>query len=79
LLAQVADKTGLTRAMSLRLGGMKERRSGHHPGRIVPDLAVMLADGGECLADLGGLCDQQSLFGLVASDSTSFRMIERIS
>jgi hypothetical protein len=58
---------------------MKERRSGHDPGRVVRDLAVMLADGGECLSDLGGLRDQLRLFGEVASDSTAYRMVERIA
>jgi len=58
LLAQVADKTGLTRALSAGLEGMRERRSGHDPGRVVRDLAVMLADGGDCLADLGAVRDQ---------------------
>ena len=79
LLAQVADKTGLTRALSVGLAGMRERRSGHDPGRVVRDLAVMLADGGDCLADLGAVRDQQPLFGEVASDSTAFRVIERIA
>jgi hypothetical protein len=79
LLARVADKTGLTRALSRRLAAMRERRSGHDPGRVVRDLAVMLADGGECLSDLGGLRDQQVLFGEVASDSTAYRVIERIA
>jgi hypothetical protein len=55
------------------------RRSGHDPGRVVCDLALMLADGGECLSDLGGLRDQEALFGSVASDSTAFRMIEKIA
>jgi Transposase DDE domain group 1 len=79
LLAQVADKTGLTRALSLRLASMKERRSGHDRGSVVRDLAVMLADGGECLSDLGGVRDQLRLFGEVASDSTAYRVIERIA
>jgi Transposase DDE domain group 1 len=79
LVAQVADKTGLTRALSLRLGSMKERRAGHDPGSVVRDLAVMLADGGECLSDLGGVRDQLRLFGEVASDSTAYRVIERIA
>jgi Transposase DDE domain group 1 len=61
------------------LAGIKERRSGHDPGRVVRDLAVMLADGGDCLTDLGGLRDQQSLVGPVASNSTAFRVIERIA
>jgi len=47
LLAQVADKTGLTRALTRELAGLKQRRSGHDHGRVVRDLAVMLAAGGE--------------------------------
>jgi hypothetical protein len=79
LLAQVADKSGLTRALSVRLADLKQRRSGHDPGRVVRDLAVMLADGGDCLADLGAMRDQDVLFGAVASDSTAFRVIDAIA
>ena len=79
LLAQVADKLGLTRALSLRLAGLKQRRRGHDPGRVIRDLAVMLADGGECVSDLGAVRDQDVLFGAVASDSTAFRVIDRIA
>lgn len=79
LLAQVADRTGLTSALSRGLSPVKERRSGHDPGRVVRDLAVMLADGGECVSDLCGLREQLALFGRIASDSTAYRMIERIS
>jgi hypothetical protein len=39
----------------------------------------MLADGGDCLSDLGVLGDQDALFGPVASTSTAFRAIERIA
>jgi hypothetical protein len=79
LLAQVADKLGLTRGLSRRLAGLKQRRRGHDPGRVIRDLAVMLADGGECVADLAAVRDQQALFGSVASDSTAFRVIDRIA
>jgi hypothetical protein len=79
LLARVADRLGLTKALSLRLGVLKRRRRGHDPGRVIRDLAVMLADGGECVADLGAVRDQQALFGPVASDSTAFRVIDRIA
>jgi Transposase DDE domain group 1 len=79
LLSQVADKTGLTGAFSRGLTGMRERRSGHDPGRIVRDLAVMLADGGEALSDLGAIREQAPLFGEVASDATAYRAIERIA
>ncbi len=79
LLAQIADKSGLTQALSVRLEEIKQRRSGHDPGRVVRDLAVMLADGGDCLADLAAVRDQDALFGAVASDSTAFRMIDKIA
>ena len=79
LMAQVGDKLGLTRALSLRLAGLKERRRGHDPGRVIRDLAVMLADGGECVSDLGAVRDQQALFGPVASDSTAFRVVDRVA
>jgi hypothetical protein len=79
LLSQVADMVGLTRALSSRLAGLKQRRRGHDPGRVVRDLAVMLADGGECVSDLGATRDQDALFGKVASDSTAFRTVDRIA
>jgi hypothetical protein len=79
LVAGVADRLGLTRALSLRLVGVKQRRRGHDPGRVIRDLAVMLADGGECVSDLGAVRDQDALFGGVASDSTAFRMVDRIA
>ena len=79
LVAQVADKVGLTAALSLRLAAIKQRRRGHDPGRVIRDLAVMLADGGECVSDLGAVREQDALFGAVASDSTAFRMVDRIA
>jgi Transposase DDE domain group 1 len=79
LVAHVAEAVGLTNALSLGLAGIKQRRRGHNPGRVVRDLAVMLADGGECVSDLGAFREQNALFGSVASDSTAFRMIDRIA
>ena len=61
------------------LAGLKARRRGHDPGRVIRDLAVMLADGGECVSDLGAQRDQEGLFGPIASDSTAFRVIDRIA
>jgi len=73
-LAQVADKVGLTSALSLRLGVLKQRRRGHDPGWVIRDLAVMLANGGECVSDLAGQRDQEALFGSVASNAAAFRV-----
>ncbi len=79
LLSQVADRLGLTQALSHGLCAMRERRSAHNPGRVVGDLAVAIADGGDCLSDLRAVRDQEPLFGSVASDSTAFRVIDRIA
>jgi hypothetical protein len=79
LLARVADRLGLTRALSVGLAGIKQRRRGHDPGSVIRDLAVMLADGGECVSDLGAVREQDALFGEVASDSTAFRTVSRIA
>jgi hypothetical protein len=79
LVAQVADTVGLTSALSARLAGIKQRRRGHDPGRVIRDLAVMLVDGGECVSDLGAVREQDALFGKVASDSTAWRMVDRIA
>lgn len=79
LLAGMADKTGLTRALCRGLGGVRVRRGRHEPGRVVRDLAVMLADGGDCLADLRAVADQASLLGEIASTSTAFRVVDVIA
>jgi hypothetical protein len=44
-------------------------------GRVALDLAVMLADGGEAIADLAVLHNQPDLFGEVASDPTAWRVL----
>ena len=79
LVAQVAEKVGLTGALSRGLAGLKQRRRGHDPGRVIRDLAVMPVDGGECVSDLGVVREQDALFGAVASDSTAFRVIDRVA
>lgn len=78
LLSELADRVGLTAALSKAMAPTRTRRAGHDPGRVLRDLAVMLADGGDCLSDLGALRDQPDLFGRVASDSTAWRVIDSI-
>jgi hypothetical protein len=79
LIAEAADRVGLTSALDRALGDLFERTPTHSPGRVVRDLAVMLADGGDALCDLGAVRDQEALFGPVASDATAYRLIERIA
>lgn len=77
LLCGLADRLGLTDALTKALC-VHSRKVTHEPGRIVRDLAVMLADGGDALTDLGVLRDQEALFGPVASDATAYRCLERL-
>ena len=79
LIAECADRLGLTSALDRALAPLRERSSRHLPGRVIRDLAVMLADGGEALCDLAGVRDQQALFGQVASDATAYRLIAAIA
>jgi Transposase DDE domain group 1 len=78
LVVAVADRVGLTAALSEALAGLRERRPRHDPGRVVRDLALALADGGDCLADLAALRDQPALFGGVASDATAWRLLDAL-
>ena len=75
LLPLVAARLGLTDGLSDALASTRERRSGHDPGRVFGDLAVMLADGGRCISDLAALAGQASLFGEIASVSTARRVL----
>ena len=75
LLTDLADATGLTSAYSVALHPLRPRGTGHDPGRIMTDLAVMLADGGEAITDLAALRDQAEVFGPVASTPTAWRLL----
>jgi hypothetical protein len=78
LLADLAGVTGLDQAFGDAVGGRRQRRSAHDPGRVLVDLAVLLADGGETISDLSVLRNQPDLFGPVASTATAWRVLEDI-
>jgi hypothetical protein len=78
LLADLADAAGLSAAFADALGGLRVRRAGHDPGRVLTDLAVMLADGGQAISDLAVLRDQPRVFGPVASTATAWRVLAGI-
>ena len=60
-------------------GPTRARQAGRHTAaQVLSDLAVMLADGGDCLSDLAALRDQPGLFGPVASTPTAWRVVERL-
>jgi hypothetical protein len=81
LLAELADRIGLTALLSEATGGLRERRSGHDPGRVLVDVAVAIADGAVTISDVQALADQQGLHGpagSVASTATIWRVLAGI-
>jgi Transposase DDE domain group 1 len=78
LLVELADRAGLTGGLSEALACTRERRSAHDPGRVLVDVAVMLADGGDCVTDLDAYRRQERLFGARASETTTHRVLKSI-
>ena len=70
LLLRTAEAVGLVGALSDALGPWRRPTARHDPGKVLLDLAVSLALGGDCLADLAQLRAAPEVFGPVASDPT---------
>ncbi|WP_174864786.1 transposase, partial [Streptomyces spinoverrucosus] len=52
LLVETVRKTGLDQAISAVLAPWRKSRAVHDPGKILVDLALAVALGGDCLADI---------------------------
>ena len=78
-LLGTAQRTGLSGVLSEALAPWRKPMSSHDPGKIVLDLAVALAVGGDCLADIGVLRAEPAVFGAVASDPTVSRLISALA
>ena len=78
LLSELADTLGLTDAMSDAMAPTCRRSTARDRGAVLRDFAVMLADGGDCIADLAVQRDQPDLFGEVVSDPTAWRVLAAI-
>ena len=76
LLCELADRTGLTRAMSVTMVDCGISWNTQDPGVVLTHLAVAIADGGDCLNDFEALRSQSELFGEVASISTAWRAVK---
>jgi hypothetical protein len=79
LLVETVRRTGVDRALSTALGRWRAPTAVHDPGKIVCDLAITLALGGDCLADIATLRAEPGLFGQVASDPTVSRLIDTLA
>jgi hypothetical protein len=79
LLTQALRVTGLDRGLEEALERWRPARAVHSPGKIITDLAVALALGGDCLADVAMLRAEPGLFGPVASDPVVSRLVARLA
>ena len=79
LLIQTLRVTGLDRGLSAGLARWQPNRAVHDSGKIIADLAVTLALGGDCLADIAVLRAEPALFGPVASDPVVSRLVGQLA
>ena len=79
LLLETIRRVGLDRALSTALAPWCRPSARHDPAKVVLDLAVALALGGDCLADVALLREQRGVFGPVASDPTVSRTIDALA
>jgi DDE family transposase len=79
LLTRAVEVVGLGRRLEVALERWRPARAVHSPGKIVTDLAVALALGGDCLADVAMLRSQPEQFGPVASDPVVSRLVARLA
>jgi len=69
----------LAKELSAQLAPCRAGRAVHDPGKTVLDVAIAIALGGDCLADVAVVRAQPELFGTVASDPTVSRLVDRLA
>ncbi|WP_189960123.1 IS1380 family transposase, partial [Streptomyces alanosinicus] len=76
LLVETVRKSGLDQVISTALEPWRRPRAVRDPGKVLLDVALAVALGGDCLADVGMLRAEPAVFGPVASDPTVSRLID---
>ncbi|MFF2520098.1 IS1380 family transposase [Streptomyces sp. NPDC058086] len=79
LLVETVRKCGLDTAISTALAPWRKPRTVHDPGKVLLDVALATALGGDCLADVAMLRTEPDVFGPVASDPTVSRLIDSLA
>jgi hypothetical protein len=79
VLVETVRVVGLDRSLAAALAPWRKSAAVHDPAKVVLDLAVALALGGDCLADIALLRAEPGVFGSVASDPTVSRTIDALA
>jgi hypothetical protein len=79
LLTHTVRVAGLDVAMSDALARWRKPLAVHDPGKVITDLALSLALGGDCLADVAVLRAEPGVYGRVASDPTVSRTVAALA
>ena len=74
----LADQVGLTGALSAAMG-RRGFTPTHDRGRVLVDVAVLIAGGGEAIADIDVLRHQGEVLGPVASPPTVWRVLDEVT
>ena len=79
LIREAIRVAGLEGRLSTGLARWRLARAEHDPGKILLDLAISVALGGDCLADIAVVRAQPTIFGSVASDPTVSRLFAALA
>ena len=79
LLTETIRAAGLDAGLHTGLARWRRPGAVHDPGKVVLDLALTLALGGDCLADVAVLRAEPGVYGAVASDPTVSRTITALA
>jgi hypothetical protein len=79
VLTETIRAVGVDRSLSVALSPWRKPLAVHDPGKVLLDLTLALALGGDCLADIALLRAEPGVFGPVASDPTVSRTIDALA
>jgi hypothetical protein len=79
VLVETIRSSGLDTALSAALRPWRKPLAVHDPAKTLLDLAVALAIGGDCLADVNQLRAEPGVYGAVASDPTVSRLVDPLT
>ena len=78
-LVETVRVSGLEGLLSQAVGSWRKPTAVHDPAKVLLDLAISLALGGDCLAAVAVVRAEPGVYGRVASDPTVSRTIDALA